>query len=107
MFPVSPFRPHPHADLRVQRQRGHGQPFQYAVTHVFALRTVLPNTLGGQQQFQRYALARHGTVRIPHRHAPAGHLMTFGPGLAIGGSSFADAMEGGDEGVRIGRRCLV
>ena len=51
-------------------------------------------------------VARPASNRYPPGDASAGHLMAFRPRLTIGGGAGADAVQQGDEGVRVQRRAI-
>ena len=63
--------------------------------------------LRGQQDLQHHPKAGQRAIGVRQGDAPAGHLMAFRPGLAIGGSAGADAVQQSDEGVRIQRGPLA
>jgi hypothetical protein len=62
--------------------------------------------LRGQQDLQHHPKARQRAIGICQGDASAGHLMAFRPRLAIGGGARADAVQQGDEGVRVQRRAI-
>ncbi|KOQ73374.1 hypothetical protein ABW44_12510 [Stenotrophomonas maltophilia] len=67
-------------------------------------RRVMACAVCGQQDLQHHAQARQRTVGIGQGQSSAGRLMPFPPGLAIGSSAGADAVQQGNEGVWIQRR---
>ncbi len=60
--------------------------------------------LRGQQNLQDHAKPGQRAIGIRQGNAPARHLMALWPRLTIGGGAGADAVQQGDERVRIQRR---
>jgi hypothetical protein len=83
---------------------GHDQALHDARANVLLQLAVLAGARG-QQDLQHHPKARQA-IGICQGDASAGHLMAFRPGLAIGGGARADAVQQGDEGVRVQRRAI-
>jgi len=103
-MPRSGRGPYPFLDEDRQGKAGHRKALHHPIAHVLVRIAVLASALGRQQDFLDDALASQRAIRIGKGNPAPGQGMAFRPGLAIGRTTGADAVEESDKAVGILRR---